>query len=299
MKRIFLVLMSMILIFGCIEQPSPGANVTTGNLTAPTAPSVNQTTAPAKNCTPSYSFTTLKTASLSGSGVLSVTASCAANKKLVVSINGKTAGASTIPSDSAIVNFNLVASDDGTNKVVVKSDGNTVHSVTWSITSIGHFDTSGKDNDPISIKNWKAIALNVSNPIEVKQVSAYMKRLSSLTLGSNIVLELRKDSAGEPGAHVANTSIPITKATLTPNWIYFPIDASLQKGRYWLVFKVDKEGDYVNIHYTPVDKQKKGNADHLYMDLVKNEIKQTWEQTKWGRLSFDRKYVFKVSTSSK
>jgi hypothetical protein len=297
MKKMIFVLISVLLLFGCIGAPAPGANVTTTNVTGPIPqlPSDNQS---AQDCSPSYQFTELKTTQLSGSGLLSISATCAKNKSIAVYVNDVVAGTASIPADSATLNFNLIASRDGTNNVVVKSNGETVHSVKWTINPIGFLDTSSKDHDPISINHRKAVAFDVSNPIKVEKVGTYIRRQSVLTLGSNVLLEIRGDSSGEPGEKIADTSIPITSATLSPNWIYFPVSASLDKGRYWLIFSVDRENDYVNIHYAPIDKLAKGNADHLNMDLVKNEDTQAWEETSWEKLKFDRKYVFLVSSVS-
>lgn len=294
MKRIFLIFISMLLVFGCVGGPAPSANVTTGNISAPPqVPLVNQTVP--SLCDPSYTFTDPNPATLSGSGTLSVSADCATGANIEVYVNGAVAGKSVVPGDPAVLNFNLVASKDGVSKVEVKSDGKSIHSVDWDVSSIGYLNTDTSDVDPISINHRKAISFDLANPVRIRSVSTYLKRQSALTLGSNIVLEIRKDMNGVPGQSVYNTTVPITEVTLSPNWLSFPVDASLQKGRHWLVFWVDKDNDYVNIHYVPVDKKAKGNADHLNMDYVKNEDLLKWEPTEWKPLSFDRKYVFKVS----
>jgi hypothetical protein len=294
--RLLAIFVLFALLFGCVGEQVPQVNVTTGNVTTPTqndtGPSI-----PSVGCTPSYTITEPSTATLSDSATLSVKAECAKGKVVEVTIGGISIGKSTIPTDSSILNFKLAATSEGTKKIVVNSDNKTIHSASWTINPIGYSNTSGSDNEPIAINHRKAIAFNVTNQIDVKNVRAYMRRLQSFTLGSNIVLQIMSDSAGEPGTSLYNTSIPISRATLTPNWIDFPIDATLTKGRYWLVFSVDKDNDNVNIHYVPVNKHAKGNEDHMKMDLVKNRDTQLWEETQWEKLSFDKRYAFIVSSS--
>jgi len=307
MKKLLLVLASALLIFGCISLP--GGTSLPKNLSVPTVPNVTQAanqsvTAPVvQTCSPSYSFTDPSPAVLGGTGALSVSATCAANKAISVEVAGVSAGQSTVPGDSAVLNFNLPASADGTVKVEVKSDGASIHSADWEVKPIGYSNTAGIDNDQVSIKNWKAVAFDVQNPISVKKAGAYLRRLQSMTLqGSTVIVEIRSDSGGAPGAVVSSGSLPITGVTMTPNWIYFPMNAQLQKGRYWLVFKVDQAGsaivsDVVNIQYYSADKTKPGNQDHMKMDLQRNEDTQQWEETTWDTLAYDRNYAFSVSSS--
>ena len=295
------VILALVLLFGCIQIPGLGKspNSTAGNATVPIAPSVpsgNQTTEPA--CSPSYSTSSIKAANLSGTGALSVTASCATNKTVAVYVDGVFASQASVPSDPAVLNFNLIAATDGTSTVEAKADGASIGTATWTISPIGFTDTSGTDVDQISINHWKAIAFEAENPVTVRKVSAYMKRLDSLQFGSNIILEVRADSSGEPGSTVlAKSTFPMKNATLNYNWIDFPLSASLAKGKYWLVFSVDKDSDFIYINYFTVDKKKVGNADILKMDLVRNADTQNWDQTSWGKLTYDRRYAFMVSAN--
>jgi len=295
------VFLALVLLFGCIQIPglSKSSNVTSGNVSVSNVSVVtsdNQTAEP--TCSPSYSMSSLKAANLSGTGALSVTASCATNKTVAVYVDDALASQASVPSDPAVLNFNLIAANDGTSKVEVKADGSTIGTTNWTISPIGFTDTSGTDVDKISIKNWKAIAFNIQNPITIKKASAYMKRLDALQFGSNILLEIREDSSGAPGSTiVAQSTYPMKNATLSYNWIDFPISASLAKGKYWLVFSVDKDSDYIYISYVTVDNKKAGNSDNLKMDLVQNEDTQNWDQTTWSVLPFDRRYAFMVSAN--
>jgi len=304
-KLLLLVLVSAMLLFGCVQIPV-GPSGPTGNLTIPNVSGVvNQTLPPAQTCSPSYTVTPPAPAALSASAPMSVSATCAADKLVTVELNGAQVASASVPAgDSALLNFNLVASPDGTDKIVVKSDGSQVYSADWTVTPIGYFNTAGTDNDQISIKNWKAVAFNADNPITITKVGAFLRRLQSQTLaGSEIVAEIHPDSNGVPGdTIVATGSVPITSATLTPNWVSIPVSAQLQQGRYWIVFHVYQPGtvvvsDSVNIQYFAVDKTKPGNANHMKMDLTLNNVQNTWEPTTWQPLAYDRNYAFSVSAS--
>jgi len=307
MKKLFLlVLVSAMLLFGCVQLP--GVSAPKGNLTIPSVPSVsgvvNQTLPPAQACSPSYTVTPPASAALSATGTMSVSANCAANKAVTVEVNGVQVASTAVPAgSSAVLNFNLVASPDGTNKVVVKGDGAEVYSGDWVVTPIGYFNTGGTDNDIISIKNWRAVSFDISNPITVNKAGAYLRALQTSTqAGSEIVAEIWSDSGGSPGSVVASSPLPLTKVTLTPNWLYFPMSAQLQPGRYWLVFRVDQPNsplvsDSVNIQYYTVDKGKPGNANNLQMTLNRNDQARSWDKTSWVPLGYDRNYAFSISAS--
>ena len=308
MKRILFVIAAALLISGCVNVPG-GLQNATKNLTVPTLPNASNVAGAVANatqqpsCSPSYSFSAPKAAVLSGTGSLSGTATCAANKVVTVYVNGVQVGQSTVSGDPSQLNFDLAATMDGTNKVTVDSDGAEVYSADWTVSPIGYTTTAGTDNDQISVKNWKAVAFDVDNPITVKAVGAYLRTLQTSTLlNTSVVVDIRSDSGGNPGSVVATASLPITQVTMTPNWINFPVDAQLSKGRYWVVFRVDQQAsqllsDSVNILYVTVDKGKPGDADHKKMDLVRNDQTETWDQTTWGPLAYARNYAFTVSAS--
>jgi len=287
MKKILLILFSVVLLFGCIGGPSPGSNITQ---------QINQTiTTVTQECTPSLSVTPPNSAKLSSSATIVVNATCAFNKTVAVTINGAEIASAVVPEgDSTLLNFNLIAAPDGSNSLAVNLDNNPVYTGKWDVSPIGYSNTAGSDNDQISVGRWKAVAFEVSNPITVKKVSAYLMRLQSLIVGSNVIVDIRSDSNGKPGDIVATTSLPINKTTLTPNWVHFPITAQLQKGRYWVVFREDGL-DEVNIRYVTVDKLKPGNPNHMMMDLTKNEDTSVWSETQWTPLAYDRDYSFVIS----
>jgi len=298
MKKILLILFSVVLLFGCIGGPSVPSNVTPQiNLTNVTQ-AINETvTSVTQGCSPSYSVTPPNSAKLSSSGTLSVTATCASKKTVSVLVNGASVGSTTVPEgDSAVLNFNLIASPDGTNSLEVNGDGSSVFTGKWEVSPIGYSNTAGSDNDMISIGRWKAVAFEVSNPITVKKAGAYLMRLTSMTYGSNMVVDIRSDSSGKPGDIVGTSTLPINVSTLTPNWVSFPMTAQLQKGKYWVVFRDDGKDEY-NIRYITVDKLKPGNPNHMKMDLTKNEDTGVWSETQWVPLAYDRNYAFSISAA--
>jgi hypothetical protein len=298
MNKLIIGAFALILLFGCIGQPSSGPKVEEGNVTIPIVGDViEETNKTISGCTPEYTVTAPESAELSATVLVTIEAECAKNKTVEVLFNGASVSAATIPADSSVLNFNIVASKDKTNKLEIRSDGHSIHSSNLKVSSIGFTDTSGTDNDPISIRRWKAVAFELDNKIEVKSIGAYLKRLTPLDLGSDIVLEIRSDSAGEPGSIVATSTKPLSSVTLSPNWLYFPFNATLDKGRYFVVFRLT-EDDSINIHYVPLDKKAKGNLDHMKMDLIKNEDTGIFEETKWELLPYDRKYTIIVSAKS-
>jgi len=294
MRKLLAVIMLLALIFGCVGESSQPANVTTGNISG-VSQNASSPTLPSLGCSAKYTIEEPKNTTLGGSATLGIKAECAEGKTIQVLVDGASAGKSTVPADPSVLNFKLSASSEGTKKITVESDNSTIHSTSWSISPIGFTDTSGVDNDIISISQMKAIAFNISDRATIRNVQLYLRRLQSLTLESNIVLQIMSDSSGEPGSLVSSTSVPIEKATMTPNWIDFPVNATLTKGRYWLVLSVDKDNDNVNINYIG-DKTSKGNGDHLMMALVKNRDTEEWEETEWEKLPFDKQYTFIVSS---
>jgi hypothetical protein len=308
MKKILFVIAAALLLFGCTGIPG-GLQNATKNMSVPALPNASNVAGAVANvtqqpsCSPSYSFSAPAPAVLSGTSVLSGTATCAADKELTVYVGNAQVAQATVSGDPGQVSFNLPATTDGMVRVSVQSDGAIVYSADWTVSPIGYATTAGTDNDQISVKNWKAVAFDVDNPITVTSVSAFLRTLQTSTLANTVVIaDIRADSGGSPGGIVATASLPITKVTMTPNWISFPVEAQLQKGRYWVVFRVDQPSsqlvsDSVNILYVAVDKNQPGDADHKKMDLVRNDQAQTWDQTTWQPLAYARNYAFKVSAS--
>ena len=297
MDRIIVGTFVIMLFFGCIGQQQTGPKVKEGDISLPVVGDIVETANKSiSGCEPEYTVTAPSSAALSSTVLVTVNAECAKGAEVEAFLDGASAGRATIPSDSAVLNFNIIASKDKANQLEVHANGSSIHSSGLQVSAIGFTDTGGTDNDPISIKHWKAVSFTLDNKIEVKSVGAYLRKLAVLDLGSDIVVEIRSDSYGEPGAVVATSRKPLLSVTMTPNWIYFPFNASLDKGRHWVVFRLTKD-DSVNIHYVAVDKLAQGNPDHMRMDLYKNEDLQKWEETKWERLSFDRRYAVIVSAA--
>ncbi|VVC01786.1 Uncharacterised protein [uncultured archaeon] len=169
---------------------------------------------------------------------------------------------------------------------------------------IGSQDTGGSKNDAVSIKEWLATSFTVQGALPVKSVGVYMKRLYTETLkNSFVVMELHADDNGKPAAAaLAASTQPITRPTLSENWIWFNLDnaATLQPGKYGVVFKVDQESDslvsdVVNVHYVSTDSTKPGNDYTRRMLLEWDNNARVYKQTTWDPLAYDRTYAVVVS----
>ena len=309
MQKIIIILLIGIMLFGCINL-NPGKTNTTGWLPAQnnTQPVANNTTvvAPAKNCTDSYGIPPLKDGTLSKSSTLSITTNCASGKTLSAYVDGLKTDEKTVNSDSETINLKVIASKDGTQKVEIRSNSKIILTKDWKVAQLGYTEIKGLENDPISIKQWKAIGFDVENPITLRTISLYMKRLThNIMTNTEILVELHSDKNGNPGdGIIATANKNLTDSTLTYNWINFKLNksATLAKGKYWIVIKITQPttplvSDVVNIHYISIDKTKDGNADHRQMDLNRNDEQETWEQTSWKPLAYDKRYLFKVSTN--
>jgi len=255
---------------------------------------------------PSYSFSTLEDGTFSKTTELVATVTCGGGKTLTASVDGEEVDSVTVESNATTpIGFDVVAIKVGTPKVTVESDGETILSRDWKVSPLGDSDTSGLEYDAISFKEWRAMAVDVENEIEAGRVRAYMKRMQSRTQPStNIIVELRDDSGGNPGNLVASVKRPITVTTLTENWINFDFDPAptLSPGRYWIVFKVEQTeevkliSDVTNIHYVAIDKQAEGNDYTMEMKLTVDEKTGEASETTWKELSYDRVYTIVLSS---
>jgi hypothetical protein len=314
-RSIIAVIIIGILLFGCISMPTIGkpANVTTNKsqvITQNQTPVVTQnTTQPiqTKSCSDSYAFSQLSNSTLSKSATFAMTATCASGKKIAVYTDDVKIGEKIVATDAATaLSFGLVAAKDGKSKIEVKANDALVHTAEWITAPIGHLDTNGLAIDPVSIKQWRAIAFDVDNTIIANTVSMYMKRIEyNLMNDTEILIELRSDNNGNPGDGVlTNSRLNIAKTTMTNNWINFALSKpiTLTSGKYWLVVKMTHPtsplvSDVVNIHYTSKGNSNPANDYHRQMDLRRNVKTDTWEQTSWEPLTYDRWYTFRVSAN--
>ncbi len=301
-----LLILAVSLIAGCLvtggeEGPQilPPTNISDGIIPGEVIPG--------EECEPpSYSFSTLEDGTFSETTELVATVTCGAGKKMTVSLDGVEVDSATVETNATVpVKFDVVAIKDGTLKLTVDSDGETVLSRDWEVSPLGDADTSGLEYDGISFKEWRAMAVDVENEVEAGRVRAYMKRMQSRTQPStNIIVELRDDSGGNPGGLVASVKRPITVTTLTDNWINFDFEPAptLSPGRYWIVFKVEQTeevkliSDVTNIHYIAIDKQAEGNDYTMEMKLSVDERTGEASETEWKELSYDRIYTIILSS---
>jgi len=294
MRRILFILLAGLLLFGCF---GIGGGKPTGGGTTPQVPG---TTPPAETCTPSYTFSELSTGTLSKTATLVATVTCAAGKTLDVTLDGQsvmTAGATT--NATTPIELEFAPTKDGTVKVEVKSDGETVLSRDWSVRPLGNEDTGGLDTDGVSFKEWRAMALDVENAITPGKVKIFMKRMTFKTQeGTTIVVEIRSDNGGKPGNVVSSVTKPFTIATQTDNWISFEFDQkpTLSPGKYWVVMRVEQTedvnlvSDVAYVHYSVIDKQSPGNDYTREMKLSVNEQTGFASETSWQPLTYDREY---------
>lgn len=293
MRNIAIFLLAAILLLGCagtqMEAPSKAPP------SAPSAPS-----APSEDCTPDYSFSELKDGTFSQSQTLAATVTCAANTTLSLKVDGKSVDSKSAKSDLATpLKFSVPALKEGTLKVTVETENETLFSRDWDVEALGNTDTRGTGYEAFSYKIWVAQSFDIENPVELGQVKTFLKRQSANTKpNSELVMEVRKDDSGEPGSLLASKGMPVTEPTLTENWIKFDLDkkVSLSPGTYWVVLMVNQTedlglaSDMVTVHYEAIDREAMGN-DYtkrmvLDVDLKTGEASQTI----WEPLSYDREF---------
>jgi len=308
MKAAILLLVSMILLFGCTgpaETPA-GTTVTEGESVPvgeeqPSGGSVPAATE--EDCEASYVFSQLSPVKLSEISQFTITATCAKDKEIVLYLNDKTAGELIVPSnDATVLKFDIVAKVDGTSNVVVKSDSETVFAETWEVDPLGSDDTEGNDYDQISNKKWLAVAFDIDNKIHIGSIKAYMKRLESSTMENSMIqVEIRSDDGGNPSqGTMATAAVPLTDTTMSNNWLYLNYDVDLNPGKYWAVFKVETEEptivkDTVTLHYVALDNTVPANDDTRMMNLEWSESGRVWNEGTWSPLAFDKTYSVMVS----
>ena len=147
---------------------------------------------------------------------------------------------------------------------------------------------------------WRAMAVNVGNRINLDRVKVFMKRIDYRTQpATKVVIEVRdSDSNGMPGKVLDSVSVPVNVTTLTDNWATFKFDdkPALAPGKYWVVMKIDQSesvnvvSDTVTIHYTPIDKTAPGNSYTAQMILDVDPKSGLASETQWAPLSFDKAY---------
>jgi len=298
MKNIIVLILATLLVFGCMggtPAAKPVGKTTPANATANTTS--QQATANA--CTPVYTFSELPAGILSKQVNFVATTTCAADKKLVVKLDGAEAAAVMVTGNATSpLQLAIAPGKDGTVKLTVESDGVTVHSRDWEVAPLGSADTKGVEYDSVSFKEWRTTAVDVGSQINAAKVKIFMKRLQWKTQPATvIVVEIRKNDNGKPGDRLAGVERPINVTTLSDNWITFDMgNAALAPGRYWITMKIKQTeevslvSDIVQVHYVPVDKQAPGNDYTRQMILSVDEKNGVATETQWTPLAYDRVY---------
>ncbi len=304
MKNVFLAFVLAFLLFGCMGQPAapqePADNVSDGvGVTEDGQPYTGPL------CEPDYSFSELSDAALSEALEFRVTAACADGKKVSLLLDDETVGTYDVSgNEQVIINFELVAKKDGTRDVKVLADEESVYHSQWEVAPLGNSDYSPTDYDSISIKDWKAYSFDVDNSIKLTNIKAFLRRLyTQVKPGTTITFEVRNDANGNPaGGVVASVSQPLDVATLNEKWLTFEFDeaVSLGEGTYWLVIKVVQTddnlvSDVVNLYYLPVDKESPGNDYTKRMRLEWDDEEESYFETSWEPLPFDKNYAVVIS----
>ncbi|MEW6722499.1 MAG: hypothetical protein AB1324_04505 [Candidatus Micrarchaeota archaeon] len=303
MRYIALFVLAALLVFGCAGAP-PAQQPGTGG--TPQVPGVPGT--PAEECTLSQSFSDPAEGTLAQQAGVVGTVTCAANKTIEVKLDGETV-ASMMPETDADqpVKLEFAPAKDGTLKLTVEIDGETVYSRDWVVKPLGNPETKGTENDAVSYKEWRAQAIDVGGPFELGRIRVFMKRFDFRTQeGTKIVVEVREDSAGKPGSVVSSVERPMNVTTLSENWINFDFQdkPALSEGRYWVVMRVAQTkdvklaSDIINVHYVALDKQAPGNEYTMEMRLTTDQVTGEASETSWQPLSYDRSYSIIVQAAS-
>lgn len=311
-NELVLMLLSMILLFGCVDlsggttEPGTGSQETEVTEQESGEEGIVIKTEE-ETCDASYAFSKLSPGVFSESVPFAVTATCAKGKYVSIYLNDRLLVQKSVSTnDPEILDFDLSARSDGTNDLEVKAGSEVVYSETWDVLPLGSTDTRGKDYDQVSNKKWIATALDVDNIVDVNSIGAYMKRLEYHTLqDSYIVAEIRADVNNNPSdEYISKVSLPITDATMTENWLYFNLarTATLEPGRYWVVFYVIKEeptivGDTVNLHYIALDNTVPPDGKAKQMSLSWSDSSRNWEQSTWEHSKFKKTYSVFLSTN--
>jgi len=292
-----LLMIASLLLLGCTGGGGSTGPVAGG--AGQVIDNVVQQGSPAEECESSYSFSELAPATLSGSSKLTATVTCAAGKDIVLLVDGAERETKSAPGNATTpVEFQVVAQKDGTSSLEVKIDNEPAFSRQWEVAPLGNSKVSKADFDPFTFKRYIAYGFSAQNPFKLGHIKAYMKRLEDKTqVNTNIVVEVRKDASGKPGALVASSTRPITDTTLSDNWIKFSFATTpqLSAGKYWLAFKIDQSeniqlvSDAVMPHYVIADKDS-SNDYTLGMDLAVDQKTGYASETTWQSLAYSKDY---------
>ena len=154
------------------------------------------------------------------------------------------------------------------------------------------------ETDAVSYRQWLAEAVDVGNQITVARAEAYLStEQSSMQPNSSMIMEIRTDDNGKPGAVVGTAKDPMSAITQSDNWVGFDFSpaVTLAPGRYWMVVKAQQGQtglvtDIVQLHYVTVDKTAAGNDYTRQMTLSVDENTGIATETSWQPLGYDKEY---------
>ncbi len=310
MRNLIVLLICAMLVAGCAMPGAQKSGGTSGGTPKGGGNSGGGIQIPGTvaSCVQSQSFSALAPGTLGKTTELTATVECAGGMSMVAKVDGK--AVSTVPvasNASQQVKLGIPASSDGAHTVSVEIGGSEQFSSDWTVAPLGFSELSGLETDAFSFKEWRAVAVDIENPISAARVRAYVKTQQfSLQPNSNVLMEIRSDSGGNPGSLVTSVRQPIRVVTQTDNWVNFDPDepVTLSPGRYWIVFKVEQTeevnlvSDLVQLHYVTIDKTAPGN-DHTRQMLLDVDPKSGLaSETQWTALPYDKEYDV-VLTSSK
>jgi hypothetical protein len=291
MRNVIVLILAAVLMFGC----------TGGGQAKPAIPQLPGAGAAqaAEACSPSYTFTEIGAGTLSQSEEIVATATCADGRRLALMVDGdEEASATASGNGTQQLELGFYPKRVGTLAVSVETGGETLHSREVDVKPLGSEDVSGLDYDGVSFKEWRAMAVDVGNPVAPDRVRIFMKRIAAkFQKGTEITVELRDDDNGNPGSILAVSKRPINATTMTDNWINFDFDSpvSLAAGRYWIVMRIEQSesvnlvSDVVNVHYVG-DRNADANDYTRQMLLDVDMSSGMASETEWQPLTYDRTY---------
>lgn len=297
MRALLILSICAVLLFGCAGgAPKPGGKTDGTGTSVP--PSGGE-------CEAKYSFSELPDGVLGQKAKVIATVTCGQNRTVALLLDSKTETSVLLESNAATpVELEFAPDKDGTMKLEITLDGETIFSRDWAVKPLGSDDTKGLENDAASFKEWRAMSVRLDEPIQAGKARLFLKRISEKTQpGTIIAVDLREDANGKPGAIIATSKKPINATTLSDNWITFdfPAKPTLSAGTKWIVLRVEQTedvslvSDNVNLHYVTVDKQAEGN-DYTRQMILDVDLKNgVATETEWTPLSYDRIYTVTLS----
>lgn len=312
MKKILLLFLFSVFLFGCIQLPGGISEDVVKNATNAANPDklnnkIVDIASSEEKCEPSYSVSIPAKGKLGDYGAVSVKADCAEGKTISVYYDGSKIEEKAISQKNEELLFNIPFTSDGKIRIEVAADNAPIKSQDVSVAAIGNNDTSDSNHDAFSSKEYIASGFETKASIGIKSVGLYVKKLYSNTLkNSYAIVEIRKDNNGVPASSpLALSYVPIEKLSMNPRWIWFNFNntVSLSPGRYWVVLRVDQEepnivSDVGNIHYVAKDTETPAGPFVKKMELEYNTKKQKYEETEWEPVAYDRVYTILISAQS-